>query len=56
MNLSLTIEEGRALVALLDVAVKSQGLSVAPAAVVLAKKIDDADRAEAAVQQSPRGE
>lgn len=42
MKLELTKEEAQALVALIDLAVKSGGLQVASAALVITKKIDDA--------------
>lgn len=40
-NLSLTEQEGNALIQLLDIAVKSQGLNVAEAGVILVKKVQE---------------
>lgn len=44
MTLELTKEEANALVALLDVAVKATGLQGAEAAVLLARKIQEANK------------
>lgn len=48
MQLELTNEEAQALVALIDFAVKAQGLRVAETAVVLAKKIEAAAKTDVA--------
>lgn len=45
MKIELTKEEANALVGLIDLAVKSGGLQVANAALVLMKKIEDAAKA-----------
>ena len=47
MKLELTSEEAQILGALIDHAVKAQGLRVAEAALMLVKKIEAAARAEA---------
>jgi len=44
MTLELTRDEANALVALLDVAVKATGLQGAEAALLLAKKIQEANK------------
>jgi hypothetical protein len=41
-NISLTVEEGKVLLQLIDLAVKAAGLNAAEAGVVLAKKINAA--------------
>lgn len=41
-NVSLTVDEGRVLLQLIDAAVKALGLNAAEAAAVLAKKINTA--------------
>jgi hypothetical protein len=45
MNIELTKEEAQALAGLLDIAVKSGGIQVASAALLILKKIEDAAKA-----------
>lgn len=46
MQISLTQQEAKALFDLIDIAVKAAGINVALSAAILAKKIDDAAKAE----------
>lgn len=46
MQITLTQHEAKALFDLIDIAVKAAGVSVAASAAVLARKLDDAAKAE----------
>jgi hypothetical protein len=46
MIIELSIEEANALLNLLDVAVKSGGIRVAPAALLIVQKIEDSSKKE----------